>query len=64
MTTRESSRYIGTAFWDMPVPGSIIGAIVRNGQASSRTGGDVLEAGDRPDHLHRGNQRPGVVEAL
>ena len=31
VTTRESSRYIGMSFRDMPVHGSIIGAIVRNG---------------------------------
>ena len=29
VTTRESSRYIGMAFRDMPVHGSLIGAIVR-----------------------------------
>ncbi len=58
VTTRESSRYIGMAFRDMPVHGSIIGAIVRNG------GRDLparrrRPAGGRPrDHLHRGRERP------
>ena len=32
VTTRESSRYIGMAFRDMPVHGSLIGAIVRDGK--------------------------------
>ena len=57
VTTRESSRYIGMAFRDMPVHGSIIGAIVRNGAAIFPHGDDVL-AGRRPrDHLHRGRER-------
>ena len=57
VTTRESSRYIGMAFRDMPVHGSIIGAIVRNGD------GDLPARRRRPpggrprDHLHRGGER-------
>jgi Trk K+ transport system NAD-binding subunit len=30
VTTRESSRYIGQTFRDMPVHGALIGAIVRD----------------------------------
>ena len=64
VTTRESSRYIGMAFRDMPVRGSIIGAIVRNGQAVFPHGGDVLEAGDRVIIFTEATNAPWVVEAL
>jgi len=64
VTTRESSRYIGMAFRDMPVHGSIIGAIVRNGQAVFPHGGDVLEAGDRVIIFTEATNAPWVVEAL
>ncbi len=47
VTTRETSRYIGMEFRDMPVHGSIIGAIVRNGAAIFPHGDDVLQSGDR-----------------
>ena len=57
VTTRESSRYIGMAFRDMPVHGSIIGAIVRNGTAIFPHGDDVLAGGRPRDHLHRGGER-------
>jgi len=64
VTTRESSRYNGMAFRDMPVHGSIIGAIVRNGQAVFPHGGDVLEAGDRVIIFTEATNAPWVVEAL
>jgi trk system potassium uptake protein TrkA len=64
VTTRESSRYIGMAFRDMPVHGSIIGAIVRNGQAIFPHGDDVLEAGDRVIIFTEAANAPWVVEAL
>jgi trk system potassium uptake protein TrkA len=64
VTTRESSRYIGMAFRDMPVHGSIIGAIVRNGAAIFPHGGDVLQAGDRVIIFTEAANAPWVVEAL
>ncbi len=64
VTTRESSRYIGMSFRDMPVHGSIIGAIVRNGSAIFPHGGDVLEAGDRVIIFTEAANAPWVVEAL
>jgi trk system potassium uptake protein len=64
VTTRESSRYIGMAFRDMPVHGSIIGAIVRNGDAIFPHGNDVLEAGDRVIIFTEAANAPWVVEAL
>ena len=64
VTTRESSRYIGMAFRDMPVHGSIIGAIVRNGNAVFPHGDDVLQAGDRVIIFTEAANAPWVVEAL
>ena len=64
VTTRASSRYIGMAFRDMPVHGSIIGAIVRNGDAIFPHGDDVLEAGDRVIIFTEAANAPWVVEAL
>ena len=64
VTTRESSRYIGMAFRDMPVHGSIIGAIVRNGAAIFPHGDDVLQAGDRVIIFTEAANAPWVVEAL
>ena len=64
VTTRPSSRYIGMAFRDMPVHGSLIGAIVRNGHAIFPHGDDVLEAGDRVIIFTEAANAPWVVEAL
>ncbi len=64
VTTRESSRYIGMAFRDMPVHGSIIGAIVRNEGAIFPHGDDVLQVGDRVIIFTEAANAPWVVEAL
>jgi trk system potassium uptake protein TrkA len=64
VTTRESSRYIGMSFRDMPVHGSIIGAIIRNGSAIFPHGDDVLHAGDRVIIFTEAANAPWVVEAL
>ena len=56
VTTRPSSRYIGMAFRDMPVHGSLIGAIVRNGDASSRTATTSSKLATAY-HLHRSSER-------
>jgi trk system potassium uptake protein TrkA len=64
VTTRDSSRYIGMSFRDMPVQNSIIGAIVRNGHAVFPHGDDVLEAGDRVIIFTEAANAPWVVEAL
>jgi trk system potassium uptake protein TrkA len=64
VTTRDSSRYIGMAFRDMPVHGSIIGAIVRNGAAIFPHGDDVLQAGDRVIIFTEATNAPWVIEAL
>jgi trk system potassium uptake protein TrkA len=64
VTTRPSSRYIGMKFRDMPVHGSLIGAIVRDGRAIFPHGDDVLEAGDRVIIFTEAANAPWVVEAL
>jgi trk system potassium uptake protein len=64
VTTRDTSRYIGMAFRDMPVHGSIIGAIVRNGSPIFPHGDDVLQAGDRVIIFTEAANAPWVVEAL
>lgn len=64
VTTRASSRYIGTTFRDMPVHGALIGAIVRDGQAVFPHGDDVLQAGDRVIIFTEAANAPWVVEAL
>jgi trk system potassium uptake protein TrkA len=64
VTMRDSSRYIGMAFREMPVRNSIIGAIVRNGQAIFPHGDDVLQAGDRVIIFTEAANAPFVVEAL
>ena len=64
VTTRESSRYIGMSFRDMPVHGSIIGALVRDGTAIFPHGDDVLQAGDRVIIFTEAANAPWVVEAL
>ena len=64
VTTRDSSRYIGMSFRDMPVRGSIIGALVRNGAAIFPHGADVLQAGDRVIIFTEAANAPWVVEAL
>jgi trk system potassium uptake protein len=64
VTTRESSRYVGTAFRDMPVHGALIGAIVRDGTAIFPHGDDVIEVGDRVIVFTEAANVPWVVEAL
>jgi trk system potassium uptake protein len=64
VTTRESSRYIGTAFRDMPVHGALIGAIVRNGSAIFPHGDDTLQVGDRVIVFTEAANVPWVVESL
>jgi trk/ktr system potassium uptake protein len=64
VTTRESSRYIGMTFRDMPTHGALIGAIVRNGNAIFPHGDDVLQAGDRVIIFTEAANAPWVVEAL
>jgi trk system potassium uptake protein len=47
ITVREESELCGTRFRDLPMTGSLIGAIVRDGVAIFPHGEDMLEPGDR-----------------
>ncbi len=47
ITVREESALAGQRFRDLPMTGSLIGAVVRDGRALFPHGDDVLEAGDR-----------------
>jgi trk system potassium uptake protein len=47
ITVREESKLLNVPFKELPMTGSLIGAIVRDGSAIFPHGGDMLEAGDR-----------------
>ncbi len=47
ITVRQESELCGTPFRDLPMTGSLIGAIVRDGRAIFPHGDDMLQAGDR-----------------
>ena len=47
ITVRPESKLAGKRFRDLPMTGSLIGAVVRNGEAMFPHGDDTLEAGDR-----------------
>jgi trk system potassium uptake protein len=47
ITVRAESPLAGKRFRDLPMTGSLIGAVVREGRAVFPHGDDVLEAGDR-----------------
>jgi trk system potassium uptake protein TrkA len=47
ITVREESKLVGKPFKQLPMTGSLIGAIVRTGSAIFPHGDDMLEPGDR-----------------
>ena len=47
ITVRPESKLCGVRFRDLPMTGSLIGAIVRDGEAVFPRGEDMLVAGDR-----------------
>jgi trk/ktr system potassium uptake protein len=47
ITVRPESELAGKRFRDLPMTGSLIGAVVRDGRALFPHGDDLLEAGDR-----------------
>ena len=63
VTTRESSSLHRHVVPRLPVTGSIIGAMVRNGGAIFPHGGDVLQAGDRVIIFTEATNVPWVVES-
>ena len=64
ITTRRGSEYVGLPFKDMPVSGSFIGAIVRDGRAIFPRGDEVLRAGDRAIIFTESRRVPEVEKAL
>ena len=64
ITMRSGSEYVGMRFKDMPVRGSLIGAIVRDGAAVFPRGDDVLRAGDRAIIFTESRRVPEVERAL
>jgi trk system potassium uptake protein TrkA len=64
ITVRPESRLTGTPFRQLPMTGSLIGAIVRNGAAIFPHGDDMLEAGDRAIIFTESSRVARVEEAL
>ena len=62
---REDSELVGKPFRELPLTGSLIGAIVRDGDAIFPHGNDMLLRGRPRDRLHRGlarrRRRAGAV---
>ena len=63
ITVREDSELCGIPFRDLPMTGSLIGAIVRDGRAIFPHGEDQLLAGDRAI-IFTESSRVGQVEKV
>jgi trk system potassium uptake protein len=64
ITVRESSKLVRRPFKDLPMTGSLIGAIVRDGTAIFPHGNDQLEPGDRAIIFTESGRAPEVEKAL
>jgi trk system potassium uptake protein TrkA len=64
ITVREESKLVRTPFKDLPMTGSLIGAIVRDGAAIFPHGGDMLEPGDRAIIFTESSRAQDVEKAL
>jgi trk system potassium uptake protein TrkA len=64
ITVREQSKLVRTPFKDLPMTGSLIGAIVRDGAAIFPHGGDMLEPGDRAIIFTESSRAQDVEKAL
>jgi trk system potassium uptake protein len=64
ITVRESSELVNRPFRDLPMTGSLIGAIVRDGTALFPRGDDVLLPGDRAILFAESSRVPEVERAL
>jgi trk system potassium uptake protein TrkA len=64
ITVRAESRLTGTPFRELPMTGSLIGAIVRDGGAIFPHGDDVLKPGDRAIIFTESSRVGRVEEAL
>jgi trk system potassium uptake protein TrkA len=61
---RQESKLVHRQFKDLPMTGSLIGAIVRDGTAIFPHGEDVLEPGDRAIIFTESSRVPAVEKAL
>jgi trk system potassium uptake protein TrkA len=64
ISVRETSKLVGTPFKNMPMTGSLIGAIVRDGAAIFPHGDDQLEPGDRAIIFTESSRAAEVEKAL
>jgi trk system potassium uptake protein TrkA len=64
ITVRPESRLVRTPFRELPMTGSVIGAIVRNGQAIFPHGDSMLEPNDRVIVFTESSRVPEVERAL
>jgi trk system potassium uptake protein len=64
ITVREESKLVRRPFRELPMTGSLIGAIVRGGTAIFPHGGDMLEPGDRAIIFAESSRVPEVERAL
>ena len=64
ITVRPESELVGKPFRELPMTGSLIGAIVRNGTAIFPHGDDVLEPGDRAIIFTESSRVADVERAL
>jgi trk system potassium uptake protein len=64
ITIRPESKLVRKPFRELPMTGSLIGAIVRDGRALFPHGGDALEPGDRAIIFTESSRVPEVERAL
>ena len=64
ITVRPESRLVRTPFRELPMTGSVIGAIVRNGEAIFPHGDSMLEPNDRVIVFTESSRVPEVERAL
>src|ERR687891_115142 len=64
ITVREESKLVRTPFKELPMTGSLIGAIVRDGTAIFPHGEDMLEPGDRAIIFTESRRVADVEKAL
>jgi trk system potassium uptake protein TrkA len=64
ITVRPESRLVRTPFRELPMTGSVIGAIIRNGQAIFPHGDSMLEPNDRVIVFTESSRVPEVERAL
>jgi trk system potassium uptake protein TrkA len=64
ITVREESKLVRKPFKELPMTGSLIGAIVRDGTAIFPHGNDMLEPGDRAIIFTESSRAPEVERAL